>query len=66
MNPPLDTMRLRIAIERDISTGIFVARFAGISGENSQGATVEAARSNLDEVIEVLRVGNVLDAKNVN
>jgi predicted RNase H-like HicB family nuclease len=46
-------MHLRITIERDISTGIFVASIAEIPGKNSQSDTVEAARSNLDEVIEV-------------
>jgi predicted RNase H-like HicB family nuclease len=59
-------MHLRIAIERDIPMGIFVACIAGIPVANTQGDTVEEARSNLYEVIELLRVGNALEAKNVN
>ena len=59
-------MHLRITIKRDISTGIFVASIPGISGAYSQGNTVEEARNNLDEVIELLRAENALEAKNVS
>ena len=66
LNPALSNMHFQIVIEQDISTEIFVASIPGISGANTQGDTVDEARSNLDEVIEFLRAENAMEAKNVN
>lgn len=51
---------LPIEIERDPETGLLVGSVPGVPGAHTQGATVEEVRSNLAEVVELLREEGVL------
>lgn len=66
LNPALATMSHRIAIERDISTEIFVGSIPGIPGANTQGEIADKVRFGLDAVIQLLRAESALESKNVN
>jgi len=41
-------------IERDLDTGLFVGYVPGWSGADSQGASVDELRVNLEEVVAML------------
>lgn len=51
---------LPIEIEHDPETGSLVGSVPGVPGAHTQGATVEEVRSNLAEVVELLREEDVL------
>lgn len=51
---------LPIEIERDPETGLLVGSVPGVPGAHTQGATVEEIRSNLAEVVDLLREEGVL------
>lgn len=54
-------MNLNAVIERDLATGLLVGSVPGIPGAHTQGATIEEVRTNLAEVIELLRAENALE-----
>ena len=43
-----------IVVERDPDTGLYVGYVPGWRGAHSQGATLNALRANLQEVLEML------------
>lgn len=51
---------LPVEIEHDPETGLLVASVPGVPGAHTQGTTVEEVRSNLAEVVELLREEDVL------
>lgn len=53
---------LPVEIEHDPETGLVVASVPGVPGAHTQGATVEEARSNLAELVELLHEEGVLPA----
>ena len=51
----LHHMIFNAVIERDIETGLLVGSVPGLPGAHTQGGSIEEVRSNLAEVIELLR-----------
>ncbi len=51
----LGAMILNAVIERDLKTGLLVGSVPGVPGAHTQGETVEEVRSNLLEVLALLR-----------
>lgn len=54
-------MNLNAVIERDLATGLLVGSVPGIAGAHTQGETIEEVRTNLIEVIELLRAEDALE-----
>lgn len=54
-------MNLNAVIERDLATGLLVGSVPGIAGAHTQGGTIEEVRTNLIEVIELLRAEDALE-----
>lgn len=58
-------MSLQIAYELDLPTGFIIGSVPGIPGAHTQGEFIDGVRVNLCEVMELLRVENMLELKNV-